>query len=93
MFKYAQVYQLVSKLTENDVLKTFYTLLLMAETEDEKGKIDARFWLEFKSLPSEEQADLKRSFREATQKLPFLTNDLLVRVKEYSLSQIPKKAA
>ena len=93
MLKYAQVHQLVSKLTENDILKTFYTLLLMAETGEEKEKIDSNFWRELKSLPIDEQAVLKLAFREATRKLPLLTNDLLMRVKDFSLSQAPKKAA
>ena len=93
MLKYSQVYQLISKLTENDVLKTFYTLLLMAETEEERLKIDSKFWDELKSLPSEEQTVLKSAFREATRKLPFLTNDLLMRVKDFSVSRFPKKAA
>ena len=93
MLKYAQVHQLVSKLTENDVLRTFYTLLLMAETEEEKGKIDSKFWHELKELPKEEQEVLKAAFREATRKLPVLTKDLWMRVKDFSVSQFPKKAA
>ena len=93
MHKYSNIQKLVNKLTENEALRTFYTLLLMCENEDEKRLVDARFWAAFAELPENEQMLLKVDFRDAVKKLPFLTEDLLYRVKDYRAFLTAKQAA
>ena len=93
MHRYSSIQKLVNKLTDNEALRTFYTLLLMGENEDEKRLIDARFWAAFKELPKNEQVVLKTDFKKAAMRLPQLTDDLLHRVKDYRLFLATKQAA
>jgi hypothetical protein len=93
MLKYSNIQMLVNKLTKNEALRTFYTLLLMCENEGEKRLVDNRFWAVVQELPEHEQKILKADFREAAMNLPKLTDDLLRRVKDYRLFVATKKAA
>jgi hypothetical protein len=93
MYKYSNIQTLVSKLTENEALRTFYTLLLMSENEEEKRLIDARFWAAFAELPENEQMSMKADFKDAVKKLPLMTDDLLHRVKDYRTFLATKQAA
>ena len=93
MYKYSSIQRLVNKLTDNEALRTFYTLLLMGENEEEKRLTDARFWAALKELPEQEQAILRDDFKAAAKKLPQLTDDLLHRVKDYRLFLATKQAA
>ena len=93
MHKYSNIQKLVNKLTENDALRTFYTLLLMSENEEEKRLVDARFWAAFQNLTDDEKIRLKADFKETVKKLPLLTEDLLIRVKDYKIFLATKQAA
>jgi hypothetical protein len=93
MYKYSNIQKLVNKLTENEALRTFYTLLLMSENEEDKQRVDARFWAAFAELPENEQTAMKIDFKEAVKKLPFMTDDLHHRVKEYRTFLAAKQAA
>lgn len=93
MQKYSNIQKLVNKLTENEALRTFYTLLLMCENVEEKRLVDTRFWDAFQELSESEQKILKADFRDAAKKLPQLTDDLLHRVKDYRIFLAAKQAA
>jgi hypothetical protein len=93
MQKFAQVNRLVTKLTENEALRTYYTLLLMAETDASKSDIDNRFWNEFDALSENEQKTLRDELKKVVKKLPELTADLLNRVVGFSEKNRAKQAA
>jgi hypothetical protein len=93
MQKFAQVNRLVTKLTENEALRTYYTLLLMAETDASKSDIDNRFWNEFDALSENEQKTLRDELKKVVKKLPELTTDLLNRVVGFSEKNRAKQAA
>jgi hypothetical protein len=93
MQKYSKTQILVNKLTKNEALRTFYTLLLMCENDEEKRLVDMRFWAAFQGSTESEQKTLKADFRDAAKNLPQLTDDLLHRVKDYRLFLAAKQAA
>jgi hypothetical protein len=93
MQKFAQVNRLVTKLTENEALRTYYTLLLMAETDASKSDIDNRFWHEFDALSESEQKTLKDELKKVVKKLPDLVADLQYRVVVFSEKNRTKQAA
>jgi hypothetical protein len=93
MQKFAQVNRLVTKLTENEALRTYYTLLLMAETDASKSDIDNRFWNEFDALSENEQKTMREELKKVVKKLPELTADLLNRVVSFSENRNQKQAA
>jgi hypothetical protein len=93
MQKFAQVNRLVTKLTENEALRTYYTLLLMAETDASKSEIDNRFWSEFDALSEFEQKTMRDELKKVVKKLPELTADLLNRVVGFSENSRAKQAA
>jgi hypothetical protein len=93
MQKFAQVNRLVTKLTENEALRTYYTLLLMAETDASKSDIDNRFWNEFDALSENEQKTLREELKKVVKKLPELVADLQDRVVAFSDKHRTKQAA
>jgi hypothetical protein len=93
MQKFAHVNRLVTKLTENEALRTYYTLLLMAETDTSKSDIDNRFWNEFDALSENEQKILREELKKVVKKLPDLAADLQDRVVVFSDKHRAKQAA
>jgi hypothetical protein len=83
MFRYTRVNQLVSTITENEALKTYYTLLLMAETNIEKEAIDARFWTQFKELDLDEKTFIRKAFQMAEKKLLSITSELRQEFRDF----------
>jgi hypothetical protein len=83
MEKYFNVNKLVNSLTHNEALKTYYTLLLMADTPSEKESVDARFWQKFDELPKEEKALMRLALQEVEKNLLAETKSLHQEVKAY----------
>jgi hypothetical protein len=83
MFRYTRVNQLVSSITENEALKTYYTLLLMAETNIEKEAIDTRFWTQFKELDLDEKTFIRKAFQMAEKKLLSITSELRQEFRDF----------
>jgi hypothetical protein len=93
MQKFAHVNRLVTKLTENEALRTYYTLLLMAETDTSKSDIDNRFWNEFDALSENDKKALRDELKKVVKKLPDLVADLQDRVVVFSEKNRTKQAA
>ena len=93
MLIFANVNRLVTKLTDNEALRTYYTLLLMAETDASKSGIDNRFWNEFDALPEFKQKTMKEELKKVVKKLPELTADLRDRVVDFSEKNSKRQAA
>lgn len=83
MERYFNVNKLVNSLTDNEGLKTYYTLLLMADTPSEKEAVDDRFWQKFDELPQSEKALMRLALQEAEKNLLAATKNLHQEIKEY----------
>ena len=83
MEKYFSINKLVNRLTDNEALKTYYTLLLMADTPSEKEVVDARFWQKFDELPKEEKALMRLALQSVEKNLLAETKNLHQEVKAY----------
>ena len=86
MERYANVNKLVNELTDNPVLKTYYTLLLMEETTAEKDAVADRFWEKFDALEPDEQTVIRRAFQEAEKNLLTVAKNLRQDFKDYAAS-------
>lgn len=86
MRKYQLVQELVSKLTTNAAFKTFFTLYLMASSDEEKAKIESNFWNELDKLPANEQQLLNAEFTRTFLQIPALAEDLRQRVQAHKLA-------
>jgi hypothetical protein len=83
MEKYFNINKLVNRLTDNEGLKTYYTLLLMADTPSEKEAVDTRFWQKFDELPKEEKVLMRLALQDVEKNLLAETNNLHQEVKAY----------
>ena len=86
MRKYKLVQDIVSKLTSNPAFKTFFTIYLMAESEEEKAKIEKNFWSELDKLPTDERQLMNAEFTRTFLQLPALAEDLRKRVQNDKLA-------
>ena len=83
MERYFNVNKLVNSLTNNEGLKTYYTLLLMADTTAEKDTVDKRFWQKFGELAQDEKILMRRALQEAEKNLLAATKNLHQEIKGY----------
>ena len=83
MERYFNVNKLVNSLTNNEGLKTYYTLLLMADTTAEKDTVDKRFWQKFGELTQDEKSLMRRALQEAEKNLLVATKNLRQEIKAY----------
>ena len=83
MERYLNVNNLVNNLTNNAALKTYYTLLLMADTSDEKEAVDKRFWQKFEELPQTDKTLMRRALQAAEKQLLLATQKVHQEVKTY----------
>ena len=77
MKKYAHVQDVVSRLTDNKTFRTFFTLYLMAETNEERKVLNDCFWRDANSLAPVEMQLLKAEFTRCFLRLPEMAADLL----------------
>ena len=59
MKKYAQIQEVVSRLTDDNTFRTFFTLYLMATSDTERQQLNDRFWQDAAVLTEEEQTLLR----------------------------------
>lgn len=74
--KYTYVNDLVCQLTDNKALRTFYILYLMAETNEERLKLNATFNEASSFLNGEELTSFKKDFTHSFKKILPLLKDL-----------------
>jgi hypothetical protein len=84
MKNYEIIQDVVTRLTTNRILRTFFTIYLMAETDEEKSVISARFRNDANALDTQSRTILFSEFTNSFRKLPELLGDLLERVKDDS---------
>jgi hypothetical protein len=93
MYKYRNVNKLVMQLTDDEALRTFFTLYLMCENEDERSKIDETFMAEIELLEHTEKVIIKEKLKQSLLNLPKLLNQLEQNVNFMLEKQKMKKAA
>lgn len=64
MNKYISAHKIVMKLTEDEALRTFFTLYFMEDDDVKRDIIDAEFWAEVNLLPDSEKAIMKEKLRQ-----------------------------
>ena len=80
------VNDLVNMLTDNKSLQTFYTLFLMADSDEERLKLNNSFKEASLSLEGEVLNNFKKDFTESFIKIMPLVKDLNNRVAEFVAS-------
>ncbi len=93
MDRYFNVNKLVNSLTENEALKTYYTLLLMAENAIAKEGVDKHFWQKFDELAENEKALMRKSLQEAEKNLLLATKNLHQEVIDFKNNLQPFRQA
>lgn len=76
MRKYSAVHHMVTRLTEDPILRTFFTLYLMATSEQERQTISQQFWQEAKTLSEPDYKELQGAFTHSLKQLLPLVNQL-----------------
>ncbi len=76
MRKYSIVYDVVTRLTDNPTLHTFFILYLMAAPGKDRGKINQQFWEDAKVLEEVEYRALKLAFSASFKQLLPLADQL-----------------
>jgi hypothetical protein len=93
MNKYISVYRTVCELTENEALRTFFTLILMADSLEHRLELETKFVQELSTLPNGEQEELKVAWRNSLKNLLTATKTLHQDVVDYGVSLFPKRLA
>ena len=93
MYKYRNVNKLVMQLTDDEALRTFFTLYLMCENEVERSKIDETFMSEIDLLEGNEKVIIKEKLKQSLLNLPKLLNQLELNVNLLLKKQKMSKAA
>ena len=86
MERYINVNKLVNRLTDSEALKTYYTLLLMADSEEAKLLIDKQFWLKFEEINAADKSQIRLAFQQAERNLLKETKLLRQEVNDYKAS-------
>jgi len=79
MKKYAQIQDVVSRLTDQKAFRTFFTLYLMAESDAERQQLNDRFWRDAETLLPAEQQLLRAELTRCFLRLPGMAADLTER--------------
>ncbi|MFM9951457.1 MAG: hypothetical protein ACKV1O_26215 [Saprospiraceae bacterium] len=79
MKKYAQIQEVVSRLTDDNTFRTFFTLYLMATSDSERQQLNDRFWQDAAVLTEEEQTLLRAELTRCFLRLPAMAAQLVAR--------------
>jgi hypothetical protein len=91
MKKYKNVYQIVTQLTDNDALRTFFILYLMNEG-DNRTTIEHQFWQDVDALPIAEKDKLTDEVRQSFFKLPHLIKGIQLEAQALKMEMLSKAA-
>lgn len=93
MNKYSTVHNMVMELTDDAVLRTFFTLYFMADNDIEQAKIEQSFWTVLEKLPLSEKNLMKEKLRKTLYNVQPIVEELGRDVEVYLAHSQPKKAA
>jgi hypothetical protein len=63
MNEYSSVNKFVNRVTENEALRTFFTLLLMSNNNEQKKIVELDFWATVEALDADNKENLLESYR------------------------------
>ncbi len=78
--KYSQTNELVGRLTNDPIFKTFFTLYLMAENEVERNALNERFWQEVDTQSQAKKQAIEIEFTQCFRKLPQLIGQSIQKI-------------
>jgi hypothetical protein len=93
MNKYSDVHDMVMGLTDDAVLRTFFTLYFMADDESEQAKIEQVFLTELEASPVSERNLMKEKLRKTLYNAQPIVQELARDVGVYLAKAQPKIAA
>ncbi|MDZ4702657.1 MAG: hypothetical protein SH848_01935, partial [Saprospiraceae bacterium] len=74
----------VTRLTDNNIFRTFFTLYLMATSDSERQLLNDRFWQDAAILTEEEQTLLRAELTRCFLRLPAMAAQLVARASATS---------
>lgn len=93
MNKYSDVHNMVMGLTDDAVLRTFFTLYFMADDASEQTKIEQVFLNELEASPLSERSLMKDKLRKTLHNAQPIVQELARDVDVYLAKSHPKIAA
>jgi NADH:ubiquinone oxidoreductase subunit len=93
MDKYISVNKIVMKVTEDEALRTFFTLYLIEDDETKRAIIDKQFWAEVEALPENQKVIMRKKLSACFRQLPFVVAEWGKDVDAFIANYQPKKAA
>jgi hypothetical protein len=80
MNRQTSVNQFVIRVTNNEALRKFFTLILLSKSNEQKQQIENTFWLNIKELDKENRERLLESYRLTLPQLLTMSRDLRSKV-------------
>ncbi len=93
MNKYSDVHDMVMGLTDDAVLRTFFTLYFMADDASDQAKIEQVFLNELEASPLSERSLMKEKLRKTLYNAQSIVQELGRDVDVYLTKSHPKIAA
>jgi hypothetical protein len=93
MDKYISVNKIVMQVTEDEALRTFFTLYLIEEDEEKRAIIDKAFWAEVEALPENQRVMMRQKLSACFRQLPSVVAEWGNDVDAFIAKYQPKKAA
>ncbi len=93
MDKYTSINKIVMKVTDDEALRTFFTLYLAEDDECKRDALDDQFWAAIDILPENERLLMRGKFAACFQKLPLAVADWGKDVETFITKHSPKIAA
>jgi hypothetical protein len=92
MNRYISVNKFVNRVTENEALRTFFTLLLMSNNNEQKKVIEHDFWESVEALDVENRENLLESYRLTLPQLLKMSRELRSEVIDLNKNYTQKAA-
>ena len=86
--KHQIVQNIATKLPSHPILKPLFIAYLMADTEEERKKIENDFWSAIDKLPAEEREPLTKELKRTFLLLPILAEQVEERVLKIKLDSM-----
>jgi hypothetical protein len=92
MNRYISVNKFVNRVTENEALRTFFTLLLMSNNNEQKRVIEHDFWESVEALDADNRENLLESYRLTLPQLLKMSRELRSEVIDLNKNYTQKAA-
>ena len=93
MNKYAIVCDVVNRFTDDPTLRTFFSLYLMSNSDDERRALNERLWQDAERFNEAEQNALREELAKSFARLPELVEQLYQKVMAAKQKENPALAA